>query len=151
MSRSRKSVTMDYNHHRKAGNEGDCPKHPALLAALDTILSHHAHTSFQYLDSFAGHPWHLLLDEGRFRTNRKSRSGKKELEYCTKSCGQNTRRRRPSTCYCGAIGIYPDDLHSCAGDGAVTTINRASSVTALVGYRRPVGICPEAGSTKSRN
>ena len=29
---------MPYDHHMKAGNQGDCVKHPALIAALDTVL-----------------------------------------------------------------------------------------------------------------
>jgi 23S rRNA A2030 N6-methylase RlmJ len=41
-------------------------KHPALIAALDTILPDLSQTSrhFHYFDAFAGHAWHPLLDEG---------------------------------------------------------------------------------------
>ncbi len=58
--------TMAYNHHRKAGNEGDCVKHPALIAALDVVLESQARSVklFSYLDAFSGHAWHPLLDEG---------------------------------------------------------------------------------------
>ena len=62
---------MSYDHHRKAGNEGDCVKHPALIAALDDILCQPpeggvgvTNKPFHYLDVFAGHAWHPLLDAG---------------------------------------------------------------------------------------
>ncbi len=55
---------MAYDHHRKAGNQGDCVKHPALIAALDFELRNgEKRKPFHYLDVFAGHAWHLLLDE----------------------------------------------------------------------------------------
>jgi 23S rRNA A2030 N6-methylase RlmJ len=53
---------MLYDHHRKAGNEGDCVKHPALIAGLDTVLKTNETKLFRYLDVFAGHAWHPLLD-----------------------------------------------------------------------------------------
>jgi 23S rRNA A2030 N6-methylase RlmJ len=54
---------MTYNHHKKAGNQGDCVKHPALIAALDEALksTSNSELSFHYLDVFAGHAWHPLL------------------------------------------------------------------------------------------
>lgn len=54
---------MVYDHHRKAGNQGDCVKHPALIAALDGVLKPGNAEPFHYLDVFAGHAWHPLLDE----------------------------------------------------------------------------------------
>jgi 23S rRNA A2030 N6-methylase RlmJ len=58
---------MRYDHHNKAGNQGDCVKHPALIAALDTVLVRNPgdYGPFDYLDIFAGHAWHPLLDQGR--------------------------------------------------------------------------------------
>src|SRR5438874_1325040 len=61
---------MIYNHHTKAGNQGDVIKHPALIAALDVVLrqavadTETRNKSFHYLDAFTGHAWHPLLDEG---------------------------------------------------------------------------------------
>jgi 23S rRNA A2030 N6-methylase RlmJ len=47
---------MDYDHRRNAGNEGDCVKHPALIAALDETLSRlNGNGVFYYLDLFAGY------------------------------------------------------------------------------------------------
>ncbi len=61
---------MEYDHHTKAGNQGDVAKHPALIAALDGVLKQETNargeatsSPFSYLDIFAGHPWHPLLDE----------------------------------------------------------------------------------------
>jgi 23S rRNA A2030 N6-methylase RlmJ len=58
---------MAYDHHLKAGNQGDCVKHPPLIAALDEVLNpqHESSTAqgpFHYLDAFTGHAWHPLLD-----------------------------------------------------------------------------------------
>lgn len=55
---------MVYDHHRKAANQGDCVKHPALIAALDNALTNSGNMQkpFHYLDVFAGHAWHQLLD-----------------------------------------------------------------------------------------
>jgi len=55
---------MAYDHHRKAGNQGDCVKHPPLIAALDEALRNASNSQclFHYLDIFAGHAWHPLLD-----------------------------------------------------------------------------------------
>lgn len=57
-----------YDHHRKAGNEGDCVKHPAFIAALDEALRKNGGSQrmFHYLDVFAGHPWHPLLDGNEY-------------------------------------------------------------------------------------
>ena len=63
---------MPYDHHVKAGNPGDIVKHPALIAAFDVLLSQQKDlrnhrtgvtTPFHYLDMFAGHAWHPLIDE----------------------------------------------------------------------------------------
>lgn len=59
-------ANMAYDHHDKTGNPGDCVKHPALIAALDTALAGHTEQRpFHYFDAFAGHAWHPLLDEGK--------------------------------------------------------------------------------------
>jgi len=46
---------MGYDHHRKAGNEGDVCKHPALIAALDETVAHTVGTPFRYADIYAGY------------------------------------------------------------------------------------------------
>lgn len=60
---------MNYDHHKKAGNQGDVVKHVALVAALDTILQGFERTAFQYADTFAGYAYSPLIqgnewDEG---------------------------------------------------------------------------------------
>ena len=52
---------MAYDHHTKAGNQGDVVKHVALVAALDTIVAVGRSRQFSYADVFAGHPWHHLV------------------------------------------------------------------------------------------
>jgi len=49
------SATNLYDHHKKAGNEGDIVKHPALIAALDETLARTRHSPFRYADVFAGY------------------------------------------------------------------------------------------------
>ncbi|MGA3043583.1 MAG: hypothetical protein ABSF54_22640 [Bryobacteraceae bacterium] len=46
---------MSYDHHEKAGNQGDVCKHPALIAALDETVSRSAGTPFRYADLYAGY------------------------------------------------------------------------------------------------
>jgi 23S rRNA A2030 N6-methylase RlmJ len=58
---------MAYDHHRNAGNQGDCVKHPPLIAALDTMLHVEKKEPFHYLDVFAGHAWHPLLAGGEYK------------------------------------------------------------------------------------
>jgi len=48
-------MTKTYDHNRKAGNEGDICKHPALIAALDETVAHTSHSPFKYADIFAGY------------------------------------------------------------------------------------------------
>jgi 23S rRNA A2030 N6-methylase RlmJ len=48
-------MTEIYDHNRKAGNEGDICKHPALIAALDESVAHTNHNPFKYADIFAGY------------------------------------------------------------------------------------------------
>ncbi len=50
-----------YDHHRKAGNQGDVAKHPVLIAALSTLVAQETGRPFHYVDAFAGHGWHPLL------------------------------------------------------------------------------------------
>jgi hypothetical protein len=60
---------VPYDHHREAGNQGDIVEHPALVAALDVVLSQEALERFKRRGHFiiwtffAGHAWHPLLDE----------------------------------------------------------------------------------------
>ena len=51
-----------YDHQTKAGNEGDVVKHPALIAALNGLLTEHEGL-FRYADAFAGR-WEYALREG---------------------------------------------------------------------------------------
>jgi 23S rRNA A2030 N6-methylase RlmJ len=44
-----------YDHHLKAGNQGDVVKHPALIAAVDTILQGGQDRVFRLFDTFAGY------------------------------------------------------------------------------------------------
>ena len=44
-----------YDHHKKAGNQGDVVKHPALVAAVDGILEHAHGGAFRVFDTFAGY------------------------------------------------------------------------------------------------
>ncbi len=46
---------MSYDHHRKAGNEGDVCKHPALIAALDETVARTEGTPYRYADLYAGY------------------------------------------------------------------------------------------------
>jgi 23S rRNA A2030 N6-methylase RlmJ len=58
----------DYSHHKKAGNRGDCFKHPGLIHAIDIALKkwrgmNGEEVTYKYLDMFAAHAWHpLFLD-----------------------------------------------------------------------------------------
>lgn len=45
---------MPYDHRLKAGNEGDLPKHVALVAALDMLCASHQGRPFFYVDAYAG-------------------------------------------------------------------------------------------------
>jgi 23S rRNA A2030 N6-methylase RlmJ len=55
------SATNLYDHHEKAGNEGDICKHPALIAALDETVARTRHSPFRYADIFAGYAKNPLL------------------------------------------------------------------------------------------
>jgi 23S rRNA A2030 N6-methylase RlmJ len=55
------SATNLYDHHKKAGNEGDIVKHPALIAALDETLARTHQNPFRYADIFAGYASNPLL------------------------------------------------------------------------------------------
>jgi 23S rRNA A2030 N6-methylase RlmJ len=53
---------VNYNHHTKAGNNGDVVKHVALLAVLDSLLAAHAESDdFFYADTFAGYAYSPLI------------------------------------------------------------------------------------------
>jgi 23S rRNA A2030 N6-methylase RlmJ len=55
------SAMANYDHHRKAGNQGDVVKHPALIAAVDTVVAGHGAEAFRYADAFAGYAWNPLV------------------------------------------------------------------------------------------
>jgi len=48
-------MTETYDHNRKAGNDGDICKHPALIAAVDETVAHTSDNPFKYADIFAGY------------------------------------------------------------------------------------------------
>ena len=52
---------MTYDHHKKAGNQGDVVKHIALLAAVDTILGNSDCSVFRYVDIYAGYAHNPLI------------------------------------------------------------------------------------------
>ncbi len=52
---------MAYDHHEKAGNQGDIVKHPALIAALDATVSRAKGEPFRYADIFAAYAVNPLL------------------------------------------------------------------------------------------
>lgn len=52
---------MSYDHHKKAGNQGDVLKHVALAAILDSLLADHATPEFRYADTFAGYAYSPIV------------------------------------------------------------------------------------------
>jgi 23S rRNA A2030 N6-methylase RlmJ len=52
--------SKNYDHRRKAGNQGDVFKHVALVAALNEIVPVIKHEPFKYADIFAGYAWNPL-------------------------------------------------------------------------------------------
>lgn len=66
--RDRKNIQGVYDHHRKAGNQGDVVKHVALIAALDVVLVESLNRpplnepfKFKYADTFAGYAYNPLV------------------------------------------------------------------------------------------
>src|SRR5581483_2262064 len=57
---------MRYDHHEKAGNQGDVVKHVALLAALDKVLGKHQRSDFRYADTFAGYAHSPIVQGGEW-------------------------------------------------------------------------------------
>lgn len=54
---------MPYDHHEKAGNQGDVVKHVALVAALDALTPPPERPCFLYADAFAGYAHNPLGDD----------------------------------------------------------------------------------------
>jgi len=50
-----------YDHNKKAGNQGDVVKHPALIAAVDSIIQDSQAECFNFFDTFAGYAYNPLL------------------------------------------------------------------------------------------
>ncbi len=50
-----------YDHHKKAGNQGDVIKQVALIAALDKVLDEHRALTFCYADIYAGYAHNPLI------------------------------------------------------------------------------------------
>jgi 23S rRNA A2030 N6-methylase RlmJ len=64
----KKDIQGVYDHHKKAGNEGDVVKHVALIAALDVVLEEWLNRfpryepfKFKYADTFAGYAYNPLV------------------------------------------------------------------------------------------
>jgi 23S rRNA A2030 N6-methylase RlmJ len=55
-----------YDHNKKAGNEGDVVKHPALIAAADALMVGYD-GAFEYADTFAGYAFNPLTSHGEWR------------------------------------------------------------------------------------
>jgi 23S rRNA A2030 N6-methylase RlmJ len=53
---------LSYDHHKKAGNQGDICKHVALVAALDETISVAAEIPFRFADLYAGYAKNPLLE-----------------------------------------------------------------------------------------
>lgn len=60
----------NYDHHEKAGNQGDVVKHVALIAALDAtvgcFLPSPPKARFRYADTFAGYAYNPLVCNPRY-------------------------------------------------------------------------------------
>ena len=69
-----------YDHHKKAGNQGDVIKHIALIAALDTVLEKHRGTVFSYADIFAGYARNPLVRGNEWRHGIGKLSGRQDLD-----------------------------------------------------------------------
>lgn len=54
-----------YDHHDKAGNQGDVVKHVALIAAADTLMQ--GKISFQYADTFSGYAYNPIRTDGEWQ------------------------------------------------------------------------------------
>jgi 23S rRNA A2030 N6-methylase RlmJ len=55
-----------YDHNKKAGNQGDVVKHPALIAAAGALIDGCSGT-FHYADTFAGYAHNPLKSSGEWR------------------------------------------------------------------------------------
>jgi 23S rRNA A2030 N6-methylase RlmJ len=69
----------DYDHHKKAGNEGDVVKHVALIAALDSAVDQHRGGAFHYADIYAGYAHHCLGRGGEWTRGIGKLCGRCEL------------------------------------------------------------------------
>jgi hypothetical protein len=80
---------MSYDHHKKAGNEGDICKHPALIAAVDLTLASGAGTPFRYADLYAGYAKNPLTVGHEWRNGIGGIAG---VDFCgaisTLGCGR---------------------------------------------------------------
>lgn len=53
-------MPSSYDHNTKVGNRGDVVKHPALIAAMEGLLSRQAGRPFLFADMYAGFGHHML-------------------------------------------------------------------------------------------
>ena len=54
-----------YDRNKKAGNEGDVVKHPALIAAAAALMAE-CDGAFEYADTFAGYAFNSLRSDGEW-------------------------------------------------------------------------------------
>jgi 23S rRNA A2030 N6-methylase RlmJ len=54
---------VDYDHHDKAGNQGDVVKHVAVVAALESLDAKPEDAPFWYADTFAGYAHNPLCED----------------------------------------------------------------------------------------
>jgi 23S rRNA A2030 N6-methylase RlmJ len=73
-------MASDYDHNKKAGNEGDTAKHVALLAALVTGIRKSPSSPFRYADLYAGYYTSTLIGHewqrgiGRLKRDQSSKN-----------------------------------------------------------------------------
>ncbi len=72
-----------YNHHQKAGNQGDVIKHVALIAALERVLESFQGRPFTYADTFAGYAHNPLTTRNEWARGIGKLFGRPELNSNT--------------------------------------------------------------------
>lgn len=74
---------MQYNHSRKAGNQGDVWKHSVLLAIADSVVA--TSDMFQYVECHSGSPIYELTRGGEWErgVGRLARGGSCDCVYTT--------------------------------------------------------------------
>ena len=112
---SKGSETMPkkiYDHHKKAGNQGDVVKHIALIAALDKVLQKHRGSVFRYADVFAGYAHNPLVQGNEWKQGIGKLFGRQDLDNNEHTTLYNrwylTRLQIPGGTYPGSSLIAAD-------------------------------------------